>query len=213
MLAEPALRDRFAQLGATPAGGTLEEARAFLASETEKWTRVVTSANIRLDLMFDPVLLELLWTRLISIVDEAAAALLRTSFSTVVREIQRLRLRADRRARGARSCRPRTACRRFIGTLPAPSATSCASIRPQTLSPGDILITNDIWMGTGHLPDITVAKPIFAEGAAGRLRRARSRTRRTSAGASARPMRATSSRRACRSRHEGRARGRAGRRR
>ena len=32
---------------------------------------------------------------------------------------------------------------------------------PKTLKPGDILITNDIWMGTGHLPDITVAKPIF----------------------------------------------------
>ncbi|MDB5414625.1 MAG: N-methylhydantoinase, partial [Rubritepida sp.] len=36
--------------------------------------------------MFDPVRLELLWTRLVSIVDEAAAALLRSSFSTVVRE-------------------------------------------------------------------------------------------------------------------------------
>ena len=35
--------------------------------------------------MFDPVLLELLWTRLVSVVDEAAAALLRSSFSTVVR--------------------------------------------------------------------------------------------------------------------------------
>ena len=32
------------------------------------------------------------------------------------------------------------------------------------VSPGDVLITNDIWMGTGHLPDITVAKPIFAGG-------------------------------------------------
>ena len=33
---------------------------------------------------FDPITLEVLWTRLISIVDEAAAALVRTSFSTVV---------------------------------------------------------------------------------------------------------------------------------
>lgn len=49
VLAEPALRGRFAQLGATPVGGTLEESRAFLASETEKWTRVVSAANIRLD--------------------------------------------------------------------------------------------------------------------------------------------------------------------
>ena len=49
VLAEPALRDRFTQLGATPVGGTVQESRAFLASETEKWTRVVASANIRLD--------------------------------------------------------------------------------------------------------------------------------------------------------------------
>ena len=35
---------------------------------------------------FDPVTLEILWSRLISIADESAAALLRTSFSTIVRE-------------------------------------------------------------------------------------------------------------------------------
>ena len=35
---------------------------------------------------FDPITLEVLWTRLISTVDEAAAALVRTSFSTVVRD-------------------------------------------------------------------------------------------------------------------------------
>ena len=35
---------------------------------------------------FDPVSLEIFWSRLISIADESAAALLRTSFSTIVRE-------------------------------------------------------------------------------------------------------------------------------
>ena len=35
---------------------------------------------------FDPITLEILWSRLISIADESAAALLRTSFSTIVRE-------------------------------------------------------------------------------------------------------------------------------
>ena len=34
----------------------------------------------------DPITLEILWSRLTSIADEAAAALLRTSFSTIVRE-------------------------------------------------------------------------------------------------------------------------------
>jgi N-methylhydantoinase B len=35
---------------------------------------------------------------------------------------------------------------------------------PERLEPGDVLITNDLWLGTGHLPDITVAKPIFRDG-------------------------------------------------
>ena len=35
---------------------------------------------------------------------------------------------------------------------------------PDQLAPGDVLITNDIWLGTGHLPDITLAKPIFRDG-------------------------------------------------
>jgi N-methylhydantoinase B len=34
--------------------------------------------------MFDPLTLEILWSRLISLVDEMAATMLRTSFSTVI---------------------------------------------------------------------------------------------------------------------------------
>jgi tripartite-type tricarboxylate transporter receptor subunit TctC len=49
VLAEPAVAERFRTLGATPVGGTVEEARAFFASETGKWTRVIQAANIRLD--------------------------------------------------------------------------------------------------------------------------------------------------------------------
>jgi tripartite-type tricarboxylate transporter receptor subunit TctC len=49
VLAEPAMRERFLTLGATPVGGTLPESRAFLAAETEKWSRVVQAGNIRLD--------------------------------------------------------------------------------------------------------------------------------------------------------------------
>jgi N-methylhydantoinase B len=37
-------------------------------------------------MMIDPISLEILWTRLVSLVDEAAAPLVRTSFSTIVRE-------------------------------------------------------------------------------------------------------------------------------
>ena len=48
---------------------------------------------------FDAITLEVLWTRLISVVDEAAKAIVRTSFSTLVQRGQRLRVRAHRRPR------------------------------------------------------------------------------------------------------------------
>jgi len=49
VLSNPAIRDRFVTLGATPVASALPEARAFLAEETTKWTRVVSAAGIRLD--------------------------------------------------------------------------------------------------------------------------------------------------------------------
>ena len=149
--------------------------------------------------MFDPVLLELLWTRLVSVVDEAAAALLRSSFSTVVRESHDFGcVLTD--AGGRSVVQATDSVPSFLCTLPNTIRHFLREYPAETLSPGDVLITNDIWMGTGHLPDITVARPIFAERGGWSASPARSRIRRTSAGASARPKRATSSRKGCRSR-------------
>jgi N-methylhydantoinase B len=113
--------------------------------------------------MFDPVLLELLWTRLVSVVDEAAAALLRSSFSTVVRESHDFGcVLTD--AEGRSVVQATDSVPSFLCTLPNTIRHFLREYPAGTLSPGDVLITNDIWMGTGHLPDITVAKPIFAGG-------------------------------------------------
>jgi len=49
VLADPAVRERFQTLGATPIGGNLPDTRAFLADETVKWQRVVSAAGIHLD--------------------------------------------------------------------------------------------------------------------------------------------------------------------
>ena len=112
---------------------------------------------------FDPVRLELLWTRLISVVDEAAAALLRTSFSTIVRESHDFAcVLAD--ARGRSLVQATDGVPSFLCTVPRTIRHFLDEYPPETLRPGDILATNDIWMGTGHLPDITVAKPIFRKG-------------------------------------------------
>ena len=52
----------------------------------------------------------------------------------------------------------------FIATLPATIKHFLDVFPAEELQPGDVLITNDIWMGTGHLPDISVGKPIFHNG-------------------------------------------------
>jgi N-methylhydantoinase B len=112
---------------------------------------------------FDPVTLELLWTRLISVVDEAAAALLRTSFSTIVRESHDFAcVLAD--ARGHSLVQATDGVPSFLCTVPRTIRHFLDEYPAETLQPGDVLATNDIWMGTGHLPDITVARPIFFGG-------------------------------------------------
>ena len=113
--------------------------------------------------MLNSIELELLWRRLISVVDEAAASLVRTSFSSIVRESNDFAcVIAD--VNGRAIAQASNSIPSFIGTVPR-TIRSFLEIFPESeLEEGDVLITNDIWLGTGHLPDITVAKPIFYEG-------------------------------------------------
>ncbi|MBB3896659.1 hydantoinase B/oxoprolinase family protein [Roseococcus suduntuyensis] len=112
---------------------------------------------------FDAVELELLWRRLISLVDEAAAALVRTSFSTLVRESYDFSCVVTD-AEGQSLVQATESIPSFIGTLPETVKHFLRFFPAEALRPGDVLITNDLWLGTGHLPDITVAKPIFRHG-------------------------------------------------
>jgi N-methylhydantoinase B len=105
--------------------------------------------------------LEIGWSRLIAIVDEAAAALVRTSFSTVVRESNDFAcvlLDED----GFSVAQSTLSVPGFIGTAPLSLRRFLEVYSKQQLRPGDILMTNDPWIGTGHLPDSTMAAPIFA---------------------------------------------------
>ena len=110
--------------------------------------------------MFDPIALEVLWRRLIGIVDEAAATLIRTSFSTLVRESNDFScvITDDR---GESLAQSSASIASFIGTLPITVRHFLKKYSPEDLEPGDILVTNDIWFGTGHLPDVNIVKPIF----------------------------------------------------
>ena len=119
--------------------------------------------NVGENASFDPITLEVLWTRLISTVDEAAAALVRTSFSTVVRDSHDFSC-VITDAQGRSLVQATDSIPSFIATLPATIKHFLNVFPAEELQPGDVLITNDIWMGTGHLPDISVGKPIFHNG-------------------------------------------------
>lgn len=111
-------------------------------------------------MQLDPVTLQILWTRLVSIVNEAAAALVRTSFSTIVRETYDFAvILTDEKGHGI--VQPPATIPAFIGTLPATVRHFLAEFPASALREGDVLITNDPWKGTGHLADVSVAKPIF----------------------------------------------------
>ena len=114
-------------------------------------------------LRFDPVTLEILWTRMISAVDEAAKALRRTSFSTLVNESNDFAcVLTD--ARGQSLAQNTESIPSFIGTLPVTVKHFIAEIGIENMVPGDVLVTNTPWIATGHLNDITVARPIFHGG-------------------------------------------------
>jgi len=111
--------------------------------------------------MIDSILLEVLWKRLISIVNEQAAALIHSSFTTLVREAGDL-------SAGVFDAQGRMLAQAVTGT-PGHINTMANCVRdhvvPQfpidTLDAGDTLITNDPWAASGHLFDLTVVTPVF----------------------------------------------------
>ena len=109
---------------------------------------------------FDPISLEILWNRLVAIVDEASAALVRASFSTVLRESNDFAcILLD--AEGRSLAQSTRSIPSFIGTMPISLKKFLEIFPPDTLRQGDVIISNDPWLCSGHLPDVTMATPIF----------------------------------------------------
>jgi N-methylhydantoinase B len=110
----------------------------------------------------DPITLRITWDRLVSISEEAAATLVNMAFSNIVREVGDYScLLMD--AQGNSLAQPKTSIPVFIGTLPATVRHFLERFPAETLRPGDSLITNDPWLGTGQLNDVTIATPIFVD--------------------------------------------------
>ncbi|ASJ70548.1 hydantoinase B/oxoprolinase family protein [Granulosicoccus antarcticus] len=106
---------------------------------------------------------QVMWNRLISVVEEQAQALVRTAFSTSVREAGDL-------SAGIYDTQGRMLAQAVTGTPGHVNAMADAvphfmrRIGVENIFEGDVYITNDPWEGTGHLHDITVVTPSFHQG-------------------------------------------------
>lgn len=112
---------------------------------------------------FNAIELEILWKRLISVVDEAAAAFVRTCFSTLVRDGNDFAIVLTD-AQGRSLAQSSMSLPGFIGCLPATVRHFLARYPARTMREGDVYITNDPWKGSGHIHDVTTVTPIFREG-------------------------------------------------
>ncbi|MEP3630218.1 MAG: hydantoinase B/oxoprolinase family protein [Hyphomicrobiales bacterium] len=107
--------------------------------------------------------LQIMWNRLIAVVEEQATTLIRTAFSTSVREAGDLSAGLFDR-QGRMIAQAVTGTPGHVNAM-AESVTHFArEIGLQNIFEGDVFITNDPWMGTGHLHDITMVTPVFRKG-------------------------------------------------
>lgn len=108
----------------------------------------------------NPVDLEILWSRLISVVNEQAAALMRTSFTPIVREVGDLSA-AVFDEQGLMLAQAVTGTPGHINSLATGMKDFLAAYPASTLQEGDVLITNEPWLTSGQLNDLSVVTPVF----------------------------------------------------
>lgn len=104
--------------------------------------------------------MQVMWNRLISVVEEQAMTLLRTAFSTSVREAGDLSAGVFD-PEGRMLAQAVTGTPGHVNTMAEAVLHFIAEIGRDNMFPGDTYVTNDPWKGTGHLHDITMVSPSF----------------------------------------------------
>jgi N-methylhydantoinase B len=106
---------------------------------------------------------QIMWNRLIAIVEEQGQTLLRTAFSPIVREAGDLSAGVFDR-QGRMLAQAVTGTPGHVNSMAESVKHFIRHIGLDTMKPGDAYITNDPWMGTGHLNDFVVTTPCFHKG-------------------------------------------------
>ncbi|SLN42843.1 Acetophenone carboxylase delta subunit [Roseovarius albus] len=107
--------------------------------------------------------MQVMWNRLISVVEEQALTLLRTAFSTSVREAGDLSAGVFT-PDGPMLAQAVTGTPGHVNTMAEAVLHFLAEIPREEMFEGDCYVTNDPWKGTGHLHDITMVAPSFKDG-------------------------------------------------
>jgi N-methylhydantoinase B len=105
-----------------------------------------------------------MWNRLIAVVEEQAQIMIRTAFSTTVREAGDLSAGIFD-LQGRMLAQAVTGTPGHVNSMMEAVGHFLAKFPAATMQPGDHYITNDPWLGTGHLHDLTVVSPVFRNGA------------------------------------------------
>ena len=108
---------------------------------------------------------QIMWDRLIAVVEEQAQVLIRTAFSTSVREAGDLSAGVFD-LDGAMLAQAVTGTPGHVNSMARAVGHFLAAFPVATMVPGDVFVTNDPWKGTGHLHDFTMVTPAFRNGAA-----------------------------------------------
>jgi N-methylhydantoinase B len=103
------------------------------------------------------------WQRIAGLMDETAQAFVRTSFSSVVRDNWDMAI-GLMDSHGRQFAQSSRSVPSFVGTMPITFRHILKRYPREALRPGDVLISNDGYLGTGHLNDITMVRPIFRDG-------------------------------------------------
>ena len=111
----------------------------------------------------DPIGLEIMWSRLISIVEEMWQTVCRTAYSLIIAEAQDFANEILDPQGNPLAHSPR-AMPLFNLTLTRCVKALLEHFPAETLQPGDVLVTNDPWLCAGHLFDIALVTPVFHQG-------------------------------------------------
>jgi N-methylhydantoinase B len=111
----------------------------------------------------DQITLDIMWGRLIATVNEQAAALMRSSFTSIVRDAGDLSACVFDR-RGRMVAQAVTGSPGHINSMATGMAHIVKTFPIDTMLPGDVIITNDPWATVSQLHDITIATPVFHKG-------------------------------------------------